>query len=79
MNRKELRRHIGEKLVRWAKRLEQHHALPVVLIGAGEDGHSGEYVLCVPDVEAVEVMHVLRQVLGELERQIFAAAVQEAP
>ena len=46
MTREQVKAIITERLGRWAERLLESHATPVVLVAVGHDARSGQLVVC---------------------------------
>jgi hypothetical protein len=77
MTQKQLRAHVNATLARWGERLVKEKCVPFMLLGLHEAKGGSECTLCCGDETPEQVAGVLRQVLGELERQIVDAAYRE--
>ena len=57
-------------LQRWARKLEEQHALPAVLIGDGRDEAEGTLVVIAPENwSTAELLELLRATVDHLESQ----------
>jgi hypothetical protein len=74
---KQLRAHVNVTLARWGERLVKQKSVPYLLLGLREIKGRNECILCCGDETPDQVADVLRQVLGELERQIVDMAYRE--
>lgn len=45
----EIRDICAERLGRWTDRLVEQHSTPLVLLGVGHDGKSGQLTICTPE------------------------------
>jgi hypothetical protein len=60
---------VDDRLARWAIRMKESHATPVMLVGIGHDHVSGQIVLCTLDEEEFDIEKLkafLRYALAEL-------------
>jgi hypothetical protein len=58
-----------ERLDRWAARMRDSHATPLILIGVGHDENIGQIVVCTLDEPEI-TRNVLRQLLQEALDQL---------
>jgi hypothetical protein len=59
-----------ERLDRWAKRMKESHATPLLLIGVGHDQVSGQIVICTldePELSNDKLRAFLKYALKELQ------------
>jgi hypothetical protein len=77
VTKKQLRAHVNVTLARWGERLVKQQSVPFLLVGLREIEGGSECMLCCGHETPEQVASVLRQVLAELERQIFDAAYRE--
>lgn len=69
MTRQEIRGISRHLLGRWARRLEDQHSLPVILLGMGTDESEGTLVVIAPENWAnAELLELLRAAVDHLER-----------
>jgi hypothetical protein len=77
VTQKQLRAHVNVTLARWGGRLVKQQSVPFLLVGLREVEGGSECMLCCGHETPEQIANVLRQVLAELERQIFDAAYRE--
>jgi hypothetical protein len=77
VTKKQFRAHVGVTLARWGERLVKEKCVPYLLLGLREAEGGSECTLCCGDETPEQIAGVLRQVLAQLERQIFDAAYRE--
>jgi hypothetical protein len=62
-----------ERLDKWAKKLSEDHATPLLLVACGHDHTIGRIVICVPDEDEMNVTTIralLYGALAELSRRM---------
>jgi hypothetical protein len=77
VTQKQLRAHVNVTLARWGERLVKQKCVPFLLLGLREAEGGSECILCCGHETRAQIAGALRQVLGELERQIVDAAYRE--